>query len=135
MPGQRVREKVCRALDARAEALLGKGATGIQYAAHWLADGRSIAGLARALAEDVTRDSLSRGLLYRCFAKYASAAQAIAAARTSYNDRQREYEALKGEDEAPPRKPAPAKRLPSPPTITLDDLRARQHVPAVPDTP
>lgn len=62
MAGRSLRRVVTNALAVRAQLLLGREATPLEYAEDWVASGRSIADLARAVSADLGRP-VSRGFV------------------------------------------------------------------------
>ena len=130
MASQPIRRKVKRALDSRAESMFGAGSVGLYYVLYWIADRRSMVGLAHAIGSDFGRPTLSRECLGSVIRRYPGSKEQIASARRQLAARQAEYERAAGLAEAPPAPNVPALR----PVVaghtgplTLDHLRRARY--------
>jgi hypothetical protein len=73
--------------------MFGQGATGLEYVLHWVFSGRTMEGLARALAVDIKRPGYTRNHLTTVFKSYGKDSSAkIRAARDLARERRAEYE-------------------------------------------
>lgn len=84
MSGRSLRRAVTNALAVRAQLLVGREATPLDYAEDWVASGRSIADLARAVSNDLGRP-VSRGFVsFVCQRLQPDARTRIATARAAH---------------------------------------------------
>ncbi len=135
MASQPIRNKARKALDRRAQHLVGADATGADYAEHWVGAGRSMVGLAHAVGADINRPTLSRECLHSVLRLYPGARERIANARLRYAARQAEYEKAVALSEAPAPLTTPTLRaVISPPggPLTLDSLRIARYTGSTP---